>query len=142
MTAPELSTIWPDNLAAWLNATEATMQMATTRKILEICMSVRTVGAAILTASFANVTAEFVVAFDLIWIQHGAYLSLGVFLDGLDARPCLGPQLSNLIAALFKDLIHAIALRLIETEIIMNPAHISLQIGGPAAVVVHIRRAA
>src|SRR5437868_2601737 len=38
MTAPELSTIWPDNLAAWLNATEATKQMAITRNILEICM--------------------------------------------------------------------------------------------------------
>src|ERR1051326_6206853 len=141
MTAPELSTIWPDNLAAWLNTIEAILQMAITRIILEMRMSVRTVAAALIT-SFAHIATELFVPFNLVGIQDGAYLSLGVFFDGLHFRARLGAQLSNMPAAFFQDLIDLIALVLVQPQIVVDPVHIPLQLGRTAAIVGQIGRAA
>src|SRR5438046_6393136 len=118
--------MWPDNLAPWPRAMTVTRKMEITASILGFCMLVAVVGTAALVASFANITAEFFVTLDLIRVQHRANLSLRVFFDGLNFRTCLCPKLSHLLAALFEDKVHSFALRLVQTEIVVNLTDISL----------------
>src|SRR4051812_45356351 len=102
MTAPELSTIWPDNRAVWPNTIAEIKNMAVTPNGLKR-MSVGSIRPALLVVTFANITAEFFVPFDLARVQHLAYLRLRFFFNHLNLRTCLRTQLSNLMTAFFKD---------------------------------------
>src|SRR5204863_10205855 len=126
ITAPDESTIWPDNLAVWPMAIAAIMmRMETIAKTLARRMSIPASRAACLAASFLNISAEFLIPRDLIRVQHCAYLSLRVFFNGLDLRAGFSPQLSDLFAAFFKDLIHPLTLLLGQAKIIVNSVYIA-----------------
>src|SRR5689334_11810108 len=125
MTAPDVSTMWPASLAAWLNESVAIKtRMEITPKNLNRRMSVPTFGTSSLAASFLNVLPEFFVAFDLIRIQHRAYLTLSVLFDRQDFRTRLSAQLANLSAAFFEDFIYSFTLLFVEIQVIVNSVYV------------------
>ena len=94
--------------------------------------------AAISATAFPDCPAIFFVPRQLIRSQDGTDFDLRGFFHRLDLRPRFHAQFSNFETALFEDLVDAVTLLLIQTQVIVDPVCFPQCAGAAIAVALKV----